>query len=201
MLLDSPDSNDMECDHVMRPATVSAVFFLLLCLTGRTWALGGDFTLQDHDGEAYSLHDDRGKVVLIAFGYTYCPDVCPTALATVAAALNRLGDRATRVRPLFISLDPQRDTPEHLKAYVRYFHPSLLGLTGDPAALKAVAKRYGVRYSFVRHGDADAYTLDHSANLYIVDPAGKLFRILPHGLPVDALTDSLTLALSLPTGG
>lgn len=160
-------------------------------------SLGGDFTLTADDGTAYSLSDSRGKVVVLSFGYTYCPDVCPTALAVVANALNKLGEDAENVDALFISLDPDRDTPEHLREYTRFFHPGLRGLTGAPQQLKEIADRYRVRYAFVGKGETERYTLDHSASLYIVDTRGKLFRIIPHGLPPKVLADGLRIAVGL----
>lgn len=172
--------------------------------TAQAFAVGGDFTLTDDDGHDYSLKDSRGKAVVVAFGYTYCPDVCPTALATISSALNSIGDQASQVEALFISLDPDRDTPEHLKAYTRFFHPQLRGLTGDADRLDQIAKAYRVRYEFVGKGSKENYSMDHSASLYVIDREGKLVRMLPHGLPAKALADSLrdvvTTAPKLPSG-
>ena len=159
------------------------------------WSLGGGFTLTADDGSRYSLADSRGHAVVLAFGYTFCPDVCPTALATIAGALNEIGGDAERVDALFVSLDPDRDTPEVLRQYTRYFHPRLRGLTGDPEALREVAERYHVSYAFVGKGENERYTLDHSANLYVIDEQGHLIQMLPHGLPPRALADSLRHAL------
>ena len=106
------------------------LFLLPFFMTGQCFGLGGDFSLTAHDGSRYALQDSRGKVVVLSFGYTYCPDVCPTALATIAGALGQLGDDAETVDALFISLDPDRDTPEKLAEYTRFFHPNLRGLTG-----------------------------------------------------------------------
>ncbi|WP_316369569.1 SCO family protein [Candidatus Thiodiazotropha sp. CDECU1] len=157
--------------------------------------VGGDFTLVAHDGSEYSLQDSRGKVVVIAFGYTFCPDICPTALSTISSALNSLGDDVDLVDALFVSLDPERDTLEHLAEYTQYFHTNLLGLTGTPEQLHEIAKLYQVRYDFVDKGTNKYYTMDHSANLYIIDAEGNLVRILPHGLPPQALLDSLRFAI------
>jgi len=162
------------------------------CLIGsQAFAVGGDFTLKSDDGTDYSLADSRGKIVVVAFGYTFCPDVCPTALATIGTALNAIGDNAKQVDALFISLDPDRDTPENLKIYTRFFHPQLRGLTGEASTLAEVAKAYKVRYEFVGKGSKEHYTMDHSANLYVIDAVGQLVRILPHGLPPEALAESL----------
>jgi cytochrome oxidase Cu insertion factor (SCO1/SenC/PrrC family) len=135
---------------------------------------------------------------VLAFGYTFCPDVCPTGLAIIARALKQLGDDAEQVDALFVSLDPDRDTPEHLQAYTRFFHPRLRGLTGTPEQLAEVAARYRVRYSFVGKGQKEHYSLDHSANLYVIGRDGRLMRMLQHGLPAEALVDSLRAALDAP---
>ena len=172
---------------------------LLLMLSSNAVGLGGDFTLTADDGSSYSLVDSRGKVVVISFGYTFCPDICPTGLATIAVALEGLGKNAAEIDALFISLDPDRDTPAHLREYTRFFHPRLRGLSGGAEDLREVANRYRVRYAFVGKGEKEHYTLDHSANLYVVDAQGKLFRILPHGLPPDALINSLRSAIALGT--
>lgn len=158
-------------------------------------AIGGDFTLTADDSTPYSLSDSRGRVVIISFGYTFCPDICPTALATVALALRQLGDKADKVDALFISLDPDRDTPAHLREYTRFFHPGLRGLTGQPQALKTIADQYRVHYAFVGKGETQHYSMDHTSNLYVVDAQGKLFGILPHGLPADAVANSLRSAI------
>ncbi|MEZ5593493.1 MAG: SCO family protein [Gammaproteobacteria bacterium] len=108
-----------------------ALFCILLLPICSNAELGGDFTLTDHNGQPYHLQQDQGKIILLSFGYTSCPDVCPLTLAVVTATLRQLGERAAQVRPLFISVDPQRDTPPLLKSYVEHFHPSIIGLTGE----------------------------------------------------------------------
>ncbi|MEW8606564.1 MAG: SCO family protein [Candidatus Thiodiazotropha sp.] len=172
------------------------LFFSLLSLTGTSFGVGGDFTLTADDGSSYSLRDSRGKVVVLVFGYTYCPDVCPTALATISSVLDSLGDDSKRVDALFVSLDPDRDSAELLAEYTKHFHPRLLGLTGTAEVLKQVADRYQVRYSFFGKGEKVHYTMDHSASLYLIDSEGKLSRILPHGMPPKALYESLRSVLS-----
>ena len=177
--------------HLRRVCSV----LLLLCAAATAAAtpapIGGDFRLTGHDGEPWSSQEARGQVVVMAFGYTFCPDVCPTALATVAAAMTELGEDAERVQPVFVSLDPKRDTPERLRSYVEWFHPRMIGLTGSESELEGVADRYRVRYRVVREPDADYYTLDHSASLYVLDPQGRLARMLPHGLPPAALVGAV----------
>lgn len=179
----------------IRKQTGALVMMMALCSS--VFGLGGDFTLTADDGTDYALSDSRGRAVVISFGYTYCPDVCPTALAVIANALNSIGEDAKQVDALFISLDPDRDTPEHLQSYTRFFHPALRGLTGEAETLRQVAEQYRVRYEFVGKGEVDRYTMDHSANLYVIDTNGKLLRIIPHGLPPKVLADSLRMAIAM----
>lgn len=148
-----------------------------------TAPVGGDFTLQSADGPV-SLKDLRGKVVLVYFGYTFCPDICPTSLAFTAQGLNKLSpDEQARTRMLFISVDPARDTLAKLKEYGAFFHPNILGLSGSEAEIAAVAKIYGASYSRQNTGSAGGYVVDHSAATYVVDPAGKMVATLQHGTP------------------
>lgn len=144
---------------------------------------GGDFTLQSADGPV-SLKDFRGKVVLLYFGYTYCPDICPTELASVAAVLNLLtAEEAGRVQVLFVSVDPERDTPAHLKEYAAFFHPGIRGMTGSPAEVAAVARQYGVFYARQAADTAGGYVVDHSSELYLVAPDGRLDGRIAHAAP------------------
>ncbi|MBP6709086.1 MAG: SCO family protein [Candidatus Accumulibacter sp.] len=144
---------------------------------------GGDFTLQGPQGPV-ALKDYRGKVVLIYFGYTYCPDVCPTSLSLLAQALSELeaGERQ-RVQAIFVSLDPERDTPDRLKDYAPFFHPGLIGLTGTPQQIAAVAQQYGARYQKQPPNAEGQYAVDHSSVTYVVDAQGRLAVALPHGQP------------------
>ncbi len=139
---------------------------------------GGDFTLQSPDGEV-SLHDYEGRVVLIYFGYTYCPDVCPTSLSVMGQAMKLLEDQ-TGVKGLFISFDPERDTPEKLKGYAPYFHPEITGLTSSAPRILEVTARYGVYYKKVERDEKD-YLMDHTSRIYIVDQQGKLAGVINHG--------------------
>jgi len=172
---------------------------LLFFIGGNTFGLGGDFSLTAHDGKTYSLTESRGNIVLLSFGYTFCPDICPTGLATISRALDSIGDAAQQVDPLFISVDPDRDTPESLGQYARYFHPRLIGLTGDAARIADIARRYHARFEFVGKGKTPDYTIDHTASLYVIDRTGKLMTVLPHGLPAQALAESLMNAINKPT--
>lgn len=146
--------------------------FIATDITGA--AFGNRLQLTDHDGRVRRLEDFRGRVVLLFFGYTSCPDVCPTALARFAAALDRLGSDAARVQVLFVTLDPARDTPQKLKAYVQWFNPGFLGLYGDQAATDAAAQEFRIYYSRHEVGGALGYSLDHSSGAYAFDPAGRL---------------------------
>ena len=132
-------------------------------------AYASDFKLDDHHGTARSMADYRGKAVVLTFGYTHCPDVCPTALAQAAEAVRSLGSRGERVQVLFVSVDPERDTAEVLARYVPAFHPSFAGLRGDAVATAQVAKDFKVFYQ--KHPDG---AVDHSAGVFVFDPAGRL---------------------------
>lgn len=150
-------------------------------------AIGGDFTLTDHNGQLYRLSDDRGKVVLMFFGYTSCPDVCPTTLLTVKSVLGKLGERARDIRPLFVSVDPKRDTLPHLKSYVSYFDPSIVAATGTQEQLGTLTRNYKTFYRYTGDVDADDYLVDHGSSLYVIERDGTLARIIPFGTPVDTI--------------
>jgi protein SCO1/2 len=142
--------------------------------------LGGDFTLQGPQG-AVSLQSFRGKAVMIYFGYTYCPDVCPTSLSLMAQAISGLqaGERE-RVQGIFISVDPERDTPERLKEYAPFFHPGIIGISGSDEQIAAVARQYGASYMKQKANAEGQYAVDHSSVTYVIDPEGKLAASLPH---------------------
>jgi protein SCO1/2 len=149
---------------------------------------GGDFELDSHAGPV-SLQQFRGKVVALYFGYTQCPDVCPTSLGFLSLALNELGeDELAGFQGLFISVDPERDTLAHLKTYGEYFHPSILGITADKARIDPVVASYGAAYRKVESDSAMGYLVDHSSETYLIDRDGKLAEVLTHGTsPVDVL--------------
>ena len=138
-------------------------------------ALGGPFTLLDHRGATVTDKDFRGRWMLIYFGYTFCPDVCPTSLGVMAEAMDLLGDRGEAVVPLFISVDPARDTPAHLADYVTNFHPRMVGLTGTPEQVAATAKAYRVYYARGEStgDDGKDYLVDHTSIVYLIDPEGR----------------------------
>ncbi|QXM25905.1 SCO family protein [Elioraea tepida] len=136
-------------------------------------AIGGPFSLIDETGAPVTEKTYRGRHMLIFFGFTYCPDVCPTELAKIAATLDLLGQDAQRLVPLFVSIDPERDTPEALARYTDLFHPAIIGLTGTEAEVAAAARAFRVYYNKVKTGpEPDAYTMDHSAFVYLMGPDG-----------------------------
>ncbi len=148
--------------------------------------LGGEFELIDTDGRAFKLSSLRGKIVLIYFGYTGCSDACPTDLLLFRDLLERLGNRKHSVQPIFISVDPARDTPKHLATYTSAFSPAIRALTGSERKLRQVAKAYGSYINFVgRTPGSTTYTVDHSLNIYVVDGEGKLVSVIPFGTPLD----------------
>jgi len=156
---------------------------------------GGDFTLHSANGPL-SLHDLKGKVVLLYFGYTFCPDICPTSLAFNSQALATL-DRTEldKVQMLFVSVDPERDTLDKLKAYTAYFHPSILGLSGTPEEIAKAAKLYGASYARQETGSAGGYVVDHSAYTYVIAPDGSLFKSLDHGTPPPQVVEAIRAAM------
>ncbi len=140
-----------------------------------------DFALTDHTGKPRTLADFRGKAVAIFFGYTQCPDVCPTTLATLAAAMKELGPDADRVQVLFVTVDPERDTQELLAHYVPAFDKRFIGLFGDAAATARVAKEFKILYQKQPGSTPGTYTMDHSAGVYIFDPQGRLRLYASYG--------------------
>lgn len=135
--------------------------------------IGGPFRLTDHRGNRVTEASFRGRYMLIYFGYGFCLDVCPAELATMAAALDRLGDEAESVQPIFITVDPARDTPEFLREYVARFHPRLTGLTGSPDEIAAAAKVYMVYYARAKSADNSDYLMDHTSFVYLMGPDGR----------------------------
>lgn len=144
-------------------------------------SFGRDFALTDATGRARTLADFRGKAVVIFFGYTQCPDVCPTTLAALAETMKQLGPDANRVQVLFVTIDPARDTPALLAQYVPAFDPRFLGLYGDDEATQKVAREFKIIYQKQPGSTPDTYTMDHSAGTYIFDPQGRLRLFVSHG--------------------
>jgi len=140
--------------------------------------------LTDHRGKPTELADFRGKVVLIFFGYTACPDACPTALIRFVAVMKALAADAERVQVLFVTVDPERDTPEKLAVYVPWFHPSFIGLYGDPAAIAAAAREFKVYFARSTGSPGMGYLIDHSTAAYAIDPAGRIRLYIKDDAPV-----------------
>jgi protein SCO1 len=148
-------------------------------------AIGGPFRLVDQNGKAFSDADLKGKWSLIYFGYTHCPDACPTTLNAIAIALDDLGPKRDAVRPVFITVDPERDTPEVLKSYVTSFDAPILALTGTPAEVAQAAKDYRVYYAKHPEPGGD-YSMDHSSVIYVMDPEGRFTATFtPESSPED----------------
>jgi protein SCO1/2 len=155
---------------------------LLLTGHGRQNAsgIGGPFALIDGNGKPVTDQDFQGKFMLVYFGYTFCPDVCPTTLNEIAEAMDKLGPAAARVQPIFITVDPKRDTPDVIKQYAASFSPQLLGLTGTPEQIARVAKEYRVYYAEHRTGPGpNDYSMDHSSILYLMGPDGQFIEPIP----------------------
>jgi len=154
---------------------------------------GKDFRLTDHTGKTRTLADFQGKVVVMFFGYTRCPDVCPTTLAELKAVKEQLGEDGNRLQVLFVTVDPERDTPELLASYVPAFDPSFLGLYGDSAAIGKVAKDFKVYYQKVPGKTPGSYTVDHTAGSYVFDPLGRLRLFARYGNAANLAADIRTL--------
>jgi cytochrome oxidase Cu insertion factor (SCO1/SenC/PrrC family) len=162
-----------------------------------TALVGGPFSLIDQNGKRVTDQDFRGKYMLIFFGYTYCPDVCPSELQVMSAALDELGPEADKIQPIFITIDPARDTPETLKVYVSNFHPRLIGLTGSEADIALVAKAYRVYYAKAKGTEDKAdYLMDHGTILYLMGPDGKFVKHFTYGTEAKGLAEALRQAIS-----
>ena len=152
---------------------------------------GRDFALTDHTGRPRTLADFRGKAVVVFFGYTQCPDVCPTTLAALAEAMQRLGPDASKVQVLFITVDPERDTADLLSHYVTAFNPSFLGLSGDAEATARTAKEFKILYQKQPGRTPESYTMDHSAGTFVFDPQGRLRLYAGHGQGADVFAHDI----------
>lgn len=157
--------------------------------------VGADFVLQGPTGPVDS-HNFRGKLMLVSFGYVNCPDVCPTSLAAMNEVLSGMTpEERAKIQPILISVDPERDTPESLRNYAAYFHPSLIGVTGTPEQIATLAKAFGAGYVRQPARSDGSYAVDHSANTYVVGKDGKLAATLLLGAPVDDLRAAIRKAL------
>ena len=161
--------------------------------------VGGPFELVDHTGRTRSDRDFRGRLMLVYFGFTYCPDVCPTDLMAIGQALELLGADADGVQPLFITVDPERDTAQHLAEYVPMFHPRLIGLTGKEEAIRKVADAYKVYFAKVATGKAaDDYTVDHTSFIYLMDRDGNYLGFFPPGTSAERMVEIIRPRLAAP---
>ena len=173
----------------------SAAEIMDILMWGRE-PVGGPFALIDHNGRPRTDEDFRGKLVLVYFGFTYCPDICPTDLQNIGLALDLLGQEAEKVQPLFITVDPERDTAEHLKEYLQSFHPSFIGLTGDTSAIRAAADAFKVYYARVSNGQGDDYTVDHTAFIYLMGADGGYVGFFPPGTSPERIAEMLRKQLA-----
>ena len=154
--------------------------------------IGGPFVLVDHTGQERTEADLKGRHALIYFGYSFCPDVCPTALADMLIALDELGPDAARVQPIFITIDPERDTPAALKDYIPNFHPRLIGLSGSADQVSKAARAYRVYYAKVDDPEAgENYLMDHSSVIYLMDPDGRYLTHFSHGTAPETMAKRL----------
>jgi protein SCO1 len=157
--------------------------------------VGGPFELVSHKGQQVTDKEFRGKYMLVSFGYTYCPDVCPTELQVISAALDELGDKARDIQPIFITIDPERDTVAALAQYMQSFHPSYIGLTGSPEAVAKAAKAYRVYYAKSENKSGGDYLMDHSSIIYLMDKEGTFLRHFSYGTDAKALAKAIEEAI------
>lgn len=163
-------------------------------ISGVDW--GKELALADHTGKPRKLADFHGKAIVLFFGYTQCPDICPTTLAAMRDAMGLLGSEAARVQVLFVTVDPTRDTPELLAQYVPWFHPNFIGLWGDEATVAAVAKDFKVFYAKQPGTEPGSYSVDHTASSYAFDPQGSLRLVIRHGETPENIAADLKLLLA-----
>jgi protein SCO1 len=188
--------------------TFSNIVFALALITGLlSWAtttsavtIGGPFALIAPDGTTVTEQTFRGKWLLVYFGYTFCPNTCPMTLNEIATALEKLGTDAAKMQPLFITVDPQRDTPEVLKQFTQSFDPRIVGLTGSPQQIDAVTQEYGAYAARDKTGPGpEDYVIDHSTYLYVMDPGGKFVRAFDADTSGDRIADALRELLAQPS--
>ncbi len=181
-------ATDIRAQDSTRPITATESMDAVMWGQG---TIGGPFRLVDHNGKTRTERDFRGKILLVYFGFTHCPDICPTDLMAIGDALKTLGPLAGQVQPLFISLDPKRDTQDLLATYVDSFHENLIGLTGDETAIQRAAHAYKVYFKKVPGRGEDDYGIDHSAYIYLMDRAGKFIGVFPPSTPPDRIVTVL----------
>ena len=163
--------------------------------------IGGPFRLTDHTGKVRKDTDFRGKLMLVYFGFTFCPDICPTDLQQISLAMQKLGTASAGVSPLFITLDPERDTQKLLAGYVPAFHPRLTGLTGTASAIRQAANAYKVYYVKVPNSAASRYTIDHSSFIYLMGRDGEYLGYFPPSTSAERMLAVLRAHLAAGTSG
>jgi protein SCO1/2 len=173
---------------VCSPAAAQSAHDLLV---GEAKDINPRYLLQDINGRSVTNEDFRGRFQLIAFGYTYCPDICPTTLVEMAAILKQLGDQAERLQPIFVTVDPERDSAKVLKTYIEFFDPRILGLTGSPTLIRRAADNFRIRYAKVHEPGSANYAMDHSAGMILLGPDGQYIRKFAFATPVDKITAQL----------
>lgn len=191
VLLGACDKKGEGAQMMLSPAQSS---FKNTDVTGLDYAK--DFGMPDHTGKMRTLADFKGKAVVVFFGYTQCPDVCPTTMTEMANVMQQLGPLSDKVQVLFVTVDPERDTPELLSKYVPSFDPRFLGLVGDKAATEKIAKEFRVFYQKVPGKEPGRYTVDHTAGSYVFDPQGRLRLFVRHGQGAEPLVHDIRLLLS-----
>lgn len=166
---------------------------------GSTVTIGGPFVLRDHRGQSFTEQDLKGGYSLIYFGYSFCPDVCPTSLAVIAQALSKLEEEnpkaATQVTPIFITLDPERDGPEEIASYISHFHPRMVGLTGSVKQVRLAAEAYRVFFQKTTSEESSDYLIDHSSIIYLMGPDGQFIRHFVHATSPDVIAEELLALL------
>jgi protein SCO1/2 len=182
------------CDRL--PGGAQKPSFKAVDITGAEYAR--ELSLPDADGKLRTLADFKGKVTLVFFGFTQCPDVCPTTLAELAAVKRALGKDGERLQGVFVSVDPQRDTPQILKAYMASFDPGFVALRGTPEQTETAARNFKVFYAQVPGKTEGSYTVDHTAGTYVFDASGKVRLFVRYGSGAEALTHDLKLLLAEP---
>lgn len=175
---------------------IGCILFAQTSIQAKTPGIGGDFELTSHLGEHFTLEEIRGKVAILFFGFTHCPDVCPTTLLEIQHLLAKLGEQADEVSVLFVSVDPQRDSPDKLASYVEYFSKNIIGLTGTDEQIKAVLKRYNSTAKI--DGESDNYTVEHTANLFLINRQGELGSIILPRTPPSVLEQQVRKLIDQP---
>ena len=166
--------------------------------TANSASFGGPFTLTASDGSTKTDESFRGRWMLVYFGFTNCPNICPTTLSAISRALDIVGPLSEKVQPLYITIDPERDTPQQMGAYTRAIDPRILGLTGTPQAIASVAREYRVFYKKVPGQTPNDYSMMHSAYIYVMDPTGKYVTLITQSQDPDAIAERLREVLAAP---